>query len=94
MNSQIKAHLNKVTKEGYSLHQVTFSSQPGCLACGFQNRGRRLRKFMVTLIGKRLEDKRLYLYSIVKLCKDTCLVSQKVHEDLLARLLATVETPN
>lgn len=83
-----RRHLDQVAAEGYAPHRVTFGGK-GCAACGVANEGKLpadWTKFMFSIVGQRLDSK-VYVYSFVLLCADTCLLSLQVHQSLRARML-------
>lgn len=82
-------HLDQVIAEGYTPHRVILSEKRGCVACGTVNEGKSpddWTKFMLSIVGQRLDDK-VYVYSCVLLCRDTCLLSLQVHQSLRAQML-------
>lgn len=84
-----RRHLDQVIAEGYRPHRVVLSAKRGCTSCGTVNEGKPFKdwtKFMFSIVGQRLES-RVYVYSFVLLCRDTCLQSLQVHESLAARLV-------
>lgn len=87
-------HLDRVVEEGYTPRIVILSEKRGCAACGAVNKGKppeEWTKFMFSIVGQRLDSK-VYVYSFVLLCAETCFLSLEVHQSLRARMLEKYES--
>lgn len=89
MEKEVRTILDKEAAEGYGLYQVTFQMESGCRACHKEQDS----EWQVFFIGRRFEERRLYVYCFVTLCSD-CIDNQRMHERVQVRMMNLFESVN
>lgn len=74
---EAKQTLDEISGEGYWLKQVRFEPRRGCRICP----GKEDAHLTVIFVGKRIEEKKLFLYCMAKVCIP-CLALGEAEETL------------